>query len=52
MEIYLKEGDTMPSVNEILSDVDVRYPKATIYTHAQKVGWMNDVQKKVLRQVI
>ena len=39
----------MPSVNSIISDIDTRYPKAELFTHAQKVGWMNDLQKKIYK---
>ncbi len=37
----------MPTVQEIIDDIDVRTPNG--FTHAEKVNWINDVIKKVYR---
>jgi hypothetical protein len=39
----------MPTVKAILSDIESRYPRATQFTHTQKIGWMNDLQRKIHR---
>ena len=35
------------TVKSILTDIDTRYPRSVSFTHTQKIGWMNDVQRKV-----
>jgi hypothetical protein len=43
-----KGGDTMPTVNQLLTDIDRRFPNT--FSQADKIDWLNEVQDEVFRE--
>ena len=37
----------MPTVKALLTEIDLTYPRANSFSHTAKIGWMNDIQRKI-----
>jgi len=37
----------MPTIKALLTEIDLTYPRAALFSHDTKIGWMNDVQRKI-----